>query len=327
MLQKVFLPLLLVVVKATEAFLPSSLQPSPGCCSPSKSRFFGINEWRERAFEKEWDVSAADSTYSNEIVRKVPIHLMSSKRVALIGESVYLQFTKDDDLRLFQQAIDCNDGIFGLGFVSGEDVLYDKISLVEIRDYNLMGDTFGVFVTGQVVANAMVLDTKVEAGSAPNIGLDNAEEKQPLMALCSEISNRRENMSLADATKLGKTVEKLLAHVDQAESNSIDGEVEDDGECSRWSRYHEAFNAAFDCDSQGYTYSADEIYSMKGNSMYSWKQLNAISWAVFSTSRCLKEDHPYRLAALDNDCLTNRLLLATYWLADVLEDSSKQEAF
>ena len=239
----------------------------------------------------------------------MPIHLVDSKRVALLGETVYLQFTQYNDVLLFQQAIDCNEGVFGLGFVSNEDdVLYDKISLVEINDYNMVGGSFGVFLSCQVVGNALVLDTDLSE-------LDNNNKKQPATVRCTEITNRVESLSLAEASVLGKNVETLIAQVYSAEKERVETHEEDD---DRWKRYHEAYHACFQSDSNGYTFIKEEPPGSQ--QLYSWKQLNAISWAAFSTSQCLQQDHPYRLAALDNDSTTNRLLLASYWLADVLHD-------
>jgi hypothetical protein len=313
------------------AFVPSNVTPE------KSSRLFGISQWRDQALA---DLSSSTLTRSsrewsrdrerNEAIRQLPIHLVNSNKVALQGETLYFQFTRDDEVRLFQQAIDCHQGVFGLGFHSMADgIFYDKISLVEIKDYNMMGDEFGIFLTVQVVGCAMILETQVHPGGSSS-SKDNDSSKQPVMALCSEILNRQERVPLQEASEMGQALEKLIAEVCNAENESciIFGEDED-----RWARYRDAYHRALESDALGYTYSALDN-DARGSSLvsdssssdgektphYSWKELNAISWAAFSSSEFLQQEATYRLAALDNDCMTNRLLLATYWLSDVLQD-------
>jgi hypothetical protein len=333
---------LAILGSSSLAFVPSNSRHliSRRKCSVTSdkpSRLFGISEWREQALiddsssptqssSREW----SDDREGNEMIRHLPIHVVNSNQVALQGETLYFQFTRDDEVRLFQQAIDCHEGVFGLGFHSDNDgILYDKISLVEIKDYNMMGDEFGIFLAVQVVGRAMIFGTDVRSNSSSSSSAQD-EERQPLVSLCSEILNRQELVTLAKASEMGKAAEKLIAEVCNAENESsiIVGEDEE----NRWDRYREAYHRALELDALGYTYSAldseDRRSSLISDSsdrdeitpQYSWRELNAISWAAFSTSEFLKQDEPYRLAALDNDCVTNRLLLATYWLSDVLQD-------
>ena len=291
----------------------------------SSFRLFGISEWR--------DQSTGDLHHSSRIhdgisrrIRKVPLHLLSSKQVALPGEIVYLQFTRDDEVLLFQQAVDNHQGIFGLGFISeDDDILYEKISLAEIQDYNMMGGAFGIFLSVQVVGLAEIVETECSdeksLGSVSESRMKGQEDKETFVVLCNEIMNRREHMGLVEASDLGRSVEKLIAEVCIAE-NQLRMPVDSDQ--NRWDRYREAYYLAFEADTQGYTYSAGDTSSeccassLDDETIYTWKGLNAISWAAFSTSESLQQDATYRLAALDNDCITNRLLLATYWLSDLL---------
>lgn len=322
------------------AFVPSTSTTSGHLISTwqgsvlleSPSRLFGISEWRDQNLvvdQRQSSSSSRESTSDgNDSIRHLPIHVVNSNKVALQGEALYFQFTQDDEVQLFQRAIDHHEGVFGLGFYSNEDgIMYDKISLVEIKDYNMMGDEFGIFLSVQVVGRAMILESEVgptRSSSSSSSGYD--EERQPVVALCSEILNRKERVTLAQASQMGKAVEKLIAEVCNAENESciIFGEDED-----RWDRYRQAYHQALESDTLGYTYSARDTEdrgsltssdNMEEASYYSWKELNAISWAAFSTSECLQQDEAYRLGALDNDCTTNRLLLATYWLSDVLQD-------
>jgi hypothetical protein len=256
---------------------------------------FGLSEWR--------DLPLQAPQHPDGVVRCIPVLLADSSDVALQGETKYFQFHEVDEVRLFQQAIDHNEGIFGLGFVSEDDVFYDKISLVEIRDYNMMGDDFGIFCSAQVVGLGVVLPAEFAE--------DNG--KRSVTTLCSEIHNRVERITLKEANEMAELVESLIADICTVESS----DCVDDGDAAegRWERYQTAYQQALLCDGQGYNcYPDASSQSMKK----SWSEVNAVSWAAFSTGLCLRNDETYRLAALDNDCLTNRLKLATYWLSDVL---------
>jgi hypothetical protein len=77
-------------------------------------------------------------------------------------------------------------------------------------------------------------------------------------------------------------------------------------------RFDEAYQAALEADNQGYL-----LPSPSEEEGRSWRELNAISWAAFSTSSSPKDDATYRLSALDMDNITNRLKLAMYWLSDI----------
>ena len=294
-------------------------------------RLFGISEWRDQIVGDLGHQSRSEDGLITRL-REVPLHLMSSHQVALPGEKLYLQFTRDDEVRLFQQAVDDHQGIFGLGFISedDDDTLYDKISLVEIQDYNMMGGAFGIFLSVQVVGPAVIVDSECNADKAPStdseLRIDEQGDKQPLVVLCTEIMNREETMGLDEASALGRSIERLIAEVCKAENKL---QMADDDDLNRWDRYREAYYNAFEADTQGYTYSArhttqekcsDDFSLASAEKKYTWKELNAISWAAFSTSERLQQDSTYRLAALDNDCVTNRLLLATYWLSDLLLD-------
>ena len=316
--------MLICTLGASHAFLHSV---SPRHLTNSRGTALrGIHEWREAAISSNELQSEVKNKNENNrrqwhvdgdsfIIREIPVLVTGSHRVALQGENIYLQFTTDSEVRLFQQAIDCHHSIFGLGFLSlEENIIYDKISLVEIEDYKMMGDEFGIFLSAKVVGRADMLafddSSKDEA----------LEERDVVPAMVSEICHRKEPLSLSEVSQLGSMVEQLIAKLCTTENESemlLFGSEQD-----RWDRYQEAYRQALESDSLDYlSLSSDETDD--ANAVYSWKELNAISWAAFSTNECLARDETYRLAALDNDCLTNRLKLAAYWLSDVLLDVSQ----
>jgi hypothetical protein len=149
---------------ATHAF--SHVAHCRGRYSSQETRAYGISEWRDLPEDSDL-IPAGGHRSGDPIVRRLPVLLTSSSKVALQGQKHYYQWTRDDDVRLFQQAVDKNEGVFGLAFVRGqfgqEEELMDKIVLMEIEDYNMMGQEFGIFCSAKVVGRASILQSKTNA--------------------------------------------------------------------------------------------------------------------------------------------------------------------
>jgi hypothetical protein len=289
-----------------------SPQATPHCrdrYSGQVTRAFGISEWRDLPVEADLTPPGGHRN-GDPIVRRLPVLLTSSGNVALQGQKMYYQWTRDDDVRLFQRAVDNNGGVFGLGLVRGrcseEEKLLDKVVLMQIEDYNIMGQDFGIFCSSKVVGRASVLQAEV-----------NAHDDEPLTVLCNEVFDRREIISLEEASVLAKAVKELVTEVSIAEQPTKG--VEDfanleDLKTTRLDRFWEAYEAAIAADNQGYFVSSSD----SDENSLSWDEISAISWAAFGTNDSLKNDEVYRLSAFDMDSITNRLKFAVYWLSDVL---------
>jgi hypothetical protein len=261
--------------------------------------------------------------------RQVPLLLVDSNQVVLQGETKYFYWNRDDEVRLFQQALDRNERIFGLGFVRKEDdddeeILLDKIALMEILDYNLMGGDYGIFCSAKVVGRGNILQPEV--GSQCD---DENDDKTPFTAICAEYLDRSESVSLSEANKMANAVEQLITDISIAERHQSSSrgflrdeeDDDDDGTATRLDGFRAAYREALASDSNGYFLSSRDHHAPSSTSRHlgrSWRELNAISWAAYSTSSSLVQDDIYRLSALDIDLLTNRLRFATYWLSDVL---------
>jgi hypothetical protein len=259
-------------------------------------------------------------------VRQVPLLLVDSNQVVLQGETKYFYWNRDDEVRLFQQALDRNERIFGLGFVRKEDeddeeILLDKIALMEILDYNLMGGDYGIFCSAKVVGRGNIL--------LPEVGsqCDDENDKTPVTAICTEYLDRSESLSLSEANKMANAVEQLITDISIAERHQssrgfLSDEEDDDGGTflNRLDGFRAAYQEALACDSNGYFLSSRDHHAPSSSRHLgrSWRELNAISWAAYSSSSSLVQDEVYRLSALDIDLITNRLRFATYWLSDVL---------
>jgi hypothetical protein len=304
------LPLLLGVICA---FAPSL----PQTTNRGSSRVFGIAEWR--------DLSVGEGGVFQEHPKKeqtatvlLPLLPIDSEHLVLQGQTVYLQFVEETEVRLFQQALDHHERIFGMGLLSntGTDsadadsitIILDTMPLLEIQDYNLMGGKFGIFCTAKVVGRAAVQE----------IFQSEENEDVPIMAQCTEVFDRFENSNLEMANNLASMIENLIADVSDIEESSRGAPTSslmmlDDG-ITRMDRYQAAYESALESDSQGYLLSPS---SSSPSGDRSWRELNAVSWAAFATSTCLADDSTFRLSALDMDCVHNRLQLAMYWLSDV----------
>lgn len=273
--------------------------------------------------------------------RRVPVMNVTPDQVVLQGEKKYFQFQSDDELRLFQRALDRNHGIFGLGVIireddDGDDVMMNKIQLMEITEYNMnLGVDFGIFCTAQAVGRASILNLLDNNESGTSVDERNSIE-EPLIAICEEhFDNQEAYFSMEDTNQMARSVVEVIANLSDKEQDVIrkecsDGhDVEilhvvdddkeddyDDYEETRKDRFVQAFINSMEADSQGYI--SNSPPTREG--VLSWKEMNAISWAAFSSALTPSEDEMYRLHAMDQDTITDRLKLATYWLSDVVQE-------
>ena len=103
-------------------------------------------------------------------------------------------------------------------------------------------------------------------------------------------------------------------HEKDDEQEEEEEEDLDEEEQTRGDRFTYAYLDALESDSQGYISSGQER-----EGLYSWKEMNAISWAAFSSDLVSSEEATMRLHAFDQDRITDRLKLASYWLVDTFE--------
>lgn len=266
---------------------------------PSAKALFGIAEWREETLTCHLN----HDNNSSSGPRRIPLYPMCSNKVVLPGERLYLQFTQDAQVRLFQQALDHHHGVFGVGYVSrDEETAFSTISLVQIEDYNMMGGEFGIFLAVQVVGRAELV-----------------EHNECNIAYCTELHNLAEDgSSLQEVVELGQEVERLLKNLCLRDNGSrlVLGGISED----RWDRYLAVRNDLLksDCSGNATTIPHTGIGNQQDDEDdgISWKKLNAMSWAAFCTSSGREQDARIRLGALGNDSISDRLLLAKYWLSD-----------
>ncbi|KAL3908330.1 MAG: hypothetical protein SGILL_008523 [Bacillariaceae sp.] len=304
--------------------------------SPKSLRLQALSEWRD-----EVDVEDPFS-----MKKQVPMHLVPSSDVALPGETKYFQFQTEAELRLFQQAMDRHHGIFGLGLVvslesleaggesmygdaalvdrelsQDEETMLETIALMEIVEYKNMnlGVDFGVFCTAQVVGRASVLTMKDYEG---NELTESAENNGPLVAECLEYFDEAEtHFTLQEVNTMAKDVVETIARISEQEASQLrndDDDNDDDDTELRTDRFQKSLRDAYIADSQGYIMPSSAITGLR-----SWKELNVISWAAFSSSMTKQWEETHRLYAFDMQRAVTRLQLASFWLSDVLVDAQK----
>jgi hypothetical protein len=327
------LPLLLVLLFLREggtAFAPAQQSGMRTTATRPPSPLFGITEWRDlpttvgaRGGVEQVDPYPCVLSADGAPIRRVPLMLVKSDEVVLQGEKKCFQFTRDDELRIFQRAVDYNHGIFGLGLVSEDhDGILERFLLMEIVDFKMddLGIDYGIFCEAQVVGRATLdaFDTKVGAG-APADG-----DKEPVTAICAEyFDQQEERYGLDDAIEMASHVVHVIAELsdrEEAEGRGEGHDEDDEENETRICRFRRAIRAAHESDCQGYVGSTSSPPRSETTvaKTWSWKDVNAISWAAFSSSLTPQMDETYRLHAMDMQLVTNRLQLATFWLSDVL---------
>lgn len=202
-----------------------------------------------------------------------------------------------------------------------------------------LGVDFGIFCTAQVVGRATLLS--LLASNQQSADDENKSVKDSLIAICEERFDIQETYySFEDANEMARSVLQVVKKLSDKEqesrriasnsdhdvkvlydiSNDQDEDLdEDEDEQTRSDRFAHAYLESLESDSQGYISSAG---TKEG--MLSWKEMNAISWAAFSSDVIPSKEETMRLHAFDQDRTTDRLKLASYWLSDIVEEVEQQ---
>jgi hypothetical protein len=109
--------------------------------------------------------------------------------------------------------------------------------------------------------------------------------------------------------------------VEEDEDGDDDDEDEEEPAMDRRRRFQQAYRVAMDTDTQGY------VSTSQGGSQDSGrtpKELAAVSWAAFMTEIMLEQDATYRIQAMDETDIFERLKLASYMLREKRDKLQKQ---
>jgi len=199
-----------------------------------------------------------------------------------------------------------------------------------------LGVDFGIFCTAQAVGRASLLSL-VDNNVGSSID-ENSSTNKSLIAICEDLPDGQEiQYSLEDVNEMAKSVLEIMTKLSDKEQNctendhdvkilydisninELDSDEEDDDKETRYHRFARAYLDALDSDSQGYITSTP----IK-EGVLSWKEMNAISWAAFSSSVIPSENETMRLHAFDQIRTIDRLKLASYWLADIFKEVEQE---
>ena len=98
------------------------------------------------------------------------------------------------------------------------------------------------------------------------------------------------------------------------EEDSDDDEEDEMSFGDRRSRFQKAYEVALETDTQGYRVAT--VDEKPSRDQRTPQELNAISWAAFSTEILPDADATYRIQAMDSDNLFERLKLASHMLRE-----------
>ncbi len=325
---------------------------SPSCNRGLSTRLHGIAEWRDFpsgiTLDGENQGKPHDELKYGPSARRVPVVVVPHDQAVLQGEKKYFHFLSNDELRIFQQALDRNHGIFALGVLISEDnedddVIMNKLQLMEIKEYNMdLGVDFGIFCTAQAVGKAKLLS--VMGSNDESFAEEKESSNQQLIAICEEHFDDHETYySFEESNQMARDVLQIVKKLSEKEEqerrenasgnehgvkilfdiNEVNNEdteteeeeVDEEEEQSRGDRFTLAYLEVLESDSHGYISNV----SQEREGLLSWKEMNAISWAAFSSDLISSEEASMRLHAFDQDRITDRLKLASYWLADIFE--------
>ena len=322
------------------------------CKRSFSTRLNGIAEWRDLPSGITYDGDDADEASDllnyGTSARRVPVICATPREAVLPGEKKYFQFYTNEELRLFQLALDRNHGIFALGIIiredeDGNDIMMSKLQLMEIQEYNMnLGVDFGIFCTAQVIGRASLLSLlDINVGASKD---DTNSHQEPLIAICEErFEDEETHFTVEEANEMAREVLQAISKLSDKEQENIDNDLSSDHDVkivydinndqeeddiddddvddqeTRKDRFARAYLESLDVDSRGYISSAP----LK-EGLLSWKEMNAISWAAFSSAVIPSEDETMRLHAFDQDRLIDRLKLAAYWLEDVVEEVEQE---
>jgi hypothetical protein len=186
----------------------------------SKTRVFGINEWRDTMFE--YPGSAGDNRRlvqeTGGDLKEICILPFPFEEVLLQGETKQLRLYEDRFIKLFDHCQEKLSGVVAMGLLA-ESGIIQTVPLCEIEAYNRM-EGFGIFVTIRVVGRAQ---------------LQEITQQEPfLKGFCREISDRiPPNLELPNL--VASNIENfmlLLSSMEHRLSQAMNEQDDDEDEAS-----------------------------------------------------------------------------------------------
>lgn len=149
------------------AFTIPSSSPSPSfngmpqqrlaTSSSSRSRLYGISEWRDKVFD--FPGTGDDRRLGTETTgppKEICILPFPYDDVLLQGETKQLRLYEDRFLKLFDHCMESHEGVVAMGLLADTGII-QTVPLCEIEAFNRL-EGFGIFVTIRVVGRAQLVE-------------------------------------------------------------------------------------------------------------------------------------------------------------------------
>lgn len=326
--------LALLIVPSCRSFLSPA---SPPC---RESKLLGISEWRDLDFQ--FPGTGDNRRLGREQggpPKSICILPFPYEEVLLQGETKQLRLYEDRFIKLFDDAMENHEGVVAMGLIAKSGII-QTVPLCDIEAYNRM-DGFGIFVTIRVVGRAQVVDVVQETPYLkavcreltdkfpPNLELPNllADTIEDVMVTLSALEHKLNQLAEDSDTEKDEEMERRI-NVAKLDDKFFADDLEDDNDdddddrvLDRRRRFQQAYRISMETDTQGYVSG-----SAGGNSLSrrSPKELAAVSWASYMTEILPEQDATYRIQAMDETDVFERLKLASYMLREKRDRLQKQ---
>jgi hypothetical protein len=249
-----------------------------------------------------------------------------------------LRLYEDRFIKLFSDVMENHDGVVAMGLLADSGII-QTVPLAEVEAYNRM-EGFGIFATIRVVGRAQLIDivqqepyikavcTELTDKFPPNLEMPNmvADTIENAMVTLSALEHKLYRVSGETKSSEGTDEEMQrrinVARLDDKFFDDEEEEEEDTGLPDRRRRYQQAHRVAMQTDTQGYVSSSASAADF-GISR-SPKELTAVSWAAFMTELVPERDSTYRIQAMDETDIFERLKLASYMLREKRDKLQKE---
>lgn len=308
--------------------------------SRQTSKLSGMSEWRDLVFN--FPGAGDDRRLGMEEAgppKSVCILPFPYTEVLLQGETKQLRLYEERFIDLFDDVMENHGGVVAMGLLASSGII-QTVPLCEVEAYNRM-DGFGIFVTIRVVGRAQLVDvvqqepyikavcTELSDNFPPNLEMPNmlADTITDAMVTLSALEHKLDQIADDPNAVVDEDMERRLQiaklddkffddDADNEDENGVEDDEDDDDtdepSADRRRRFQQAYRIAMDTDTQGYVSSMQDSTD-NGRAP---KELAAVSWAAFMTEIMLEEDATYRIQAMDETDIFERLKLASYMLRE-----------
>ena len=201
----------------------------------------------------------------------------------LPGETVYLHFNEDSEIKLFEMSMEHHDGKFAIGLINDiddDDEINDDdgdkmpmlatMPILQIHRYNNMAkDGLGIFVTAAVIGKSQL----------QQVFSNHHVYDHPLLGMAQDDDDVFDLSQLDAANQVADGIELLLSSLSRyrkAKKEDDDDEEDDTIQSSLLDEFLEAYNIVYESDQQRYNIPLEQIKFGRR----SWRELKALSWAA-----------------------------------------------